>query len=154
MFSGMIRAVRLRMLHWLGGVEPHDDAPSDTPKLDKALAIIKEQVILQAKQEGGPDLVPTMELRMNCTDDAILREVLTIKGGRLGIVIHLIPDLTPDLEHAAAMAQLREACGINQGQFGAPLPGWVPPKDLDLSHVTDEQVERIEQKIEARNRGE
>lgn len=86
------------------------------PALDKALATIRKAVLDDANHEGGPCLEKTMELVIDCTDDPILRKVLTVKGGKLGIVLHLGVDFSKidaTDEFRAAMAQQRQAAGIN-----------------------------------------
>lgn len=91
----------------------------DCPKLSQVLGIIGRAVVQQHQQPGGPDQNKTMELSVDCSDDPVLRQVLEIKGGELGIVIRLKappvdpnevdPAFTERMRHMRAVAGIKEA---------------------------------------------
>lgn len=91
----------------------------DCPKLSQVLGIIGRAVVQQHQQPGGPDQNKTMELSVDCSDDPVLRQVLEIKGGELGIIIRLkAPVVDPNevdpafserMRHMRAIAGIKEA---------------------------------------------
>jgi hypothetical protein len=95
------------------------------PKLQRVLDLIAGAVLQQATQPGGPDQNKTREMTIDCSDDEILRTVLEIKGGQLGILIKLRASASsddPDEAFKQRMAEARALAGINQ----ADLPMGVP----------------------------
>jgi hypothetical protein len=85
------------------------------PKLARMLGIIAKAVLQEYAQPGGPSANPTMEFSVDCSDDPVLRQVLEMKGGQLGIVIKLrapAPVDQVDPGHAERMAKLRAECGV------------------------------------------
>ncbi len=88
-----------------------------TPKLDRIFALLKDELIRQFTQPGGPNLDATMEMHVTCDDDPVLKRVLEVKGGSLGIRINLIPTLTPEQVEQQKiieeeMARMRTVCGV------------------------------------------
>ena len=87
--------------------------PPDMPKLDRVLSIVHSAITTQAFQSGGPDGQRTMELTVDCDDDPLLKSVLEMKGGQLGIIIHLAaPTPITNNALAAQMLQMRAMAGV------------------------------------------
>ena len=89
------------------------DAEVHAPRLDQVLRVVRDVVVQQAVQEGGPDLNTTMQLVVDCRDDDLFRRVLEVKG-KLVVEVTAIPDLSDDGQLSQRMALLRAQAGVTE----------------------------------------
>lgn len=74
--------------------------------------MLRRKIITEALQEGGPSLMTTAEMHLDVRDDPLLKRVLEVKGGKLGIILHMVPVVEDDPAVAERMKALREAAGV------------------------------------------
>lgn len=82
------------------------------PVLDRVLEQVKEAMIFEAFQDGGPSLNKVLEISAVADADPHFKRVLETKGGEVQIRIRMIPVVGDNEEVKQQMAALRSACGI------------------------------------------